>query len=65
MEDLLQLKNKNFVIMGVANDRSIAWGVAKALHQVGANLIFTYRKERSLGKLNKLLEKNEVEVKGV
>ncbi|MFQ6388458.1 enoyl-ACP reductase FabI [Priestia aryabhattai] len=61
MEDLLQLKNKNIVIMGVANDRSIAWGVAKALHQVGANLIFTYRKERSLGKLNKLLEKNEIQ----
>ncbi len=26
MEDLLQLKDKNIVIMGVANERSIAWG---------------------------------------
>lgn len=29
MEDLLQLKNKNIVIMGVANDRSIAWVLQK------------------------------------
>lgn len=63
MEDLLHLKDKNIVIMGVANERSIAWGVAKSLYKAGANLIFTYRKERSLGKLNKLLNNNEFEAK--
>ncbi|WP_163537516.1 enoyl-ACP reductase FabI [Gracilibacillus sp. YIM 98692] len=63
MEDLLKLKGKNMVIMGVANERSLAWGVAKSLHQAGANLIFTYRKERSLSKLNKLLEKTDLEAK--
>jgi len=57
MEDLLQLKDKNIVVMGVANERSIAWGVAQSLHKAGANLIFTYRLERSLGKLTQLLEK--------
>ena len=31
--------------MGVANERSIAWGIAKQLHQQGANLIFTYQTE--------------------
>jgi enoyl-[acyl-carrier protein] reductase I len=33
------------LIMGVANDRSIAWGVAKALHGEGAALAFTYQGE--------------------
>ena len=28
--------------MGVANDRSIAWGIAKKLHENGAELAFTY-----------------------
>ena len=50
MRDLIQLKDKNIVVMGVANERSLAWGVAKSLFKVGANVIFTYRKERSLGK---------------
>ena len=53
--NLLQLENKNIVVMGVANERSIAWGVAKRLLEVGANVIFTYRKERSKGKIEKLL----------
>lgn len=53
--DILQLENKNIVVMGVANERSIAWGIAKRLLQVGANVIFTYRKERSLGKIERLV----------
>ncbi|GAA3329537.1 hypothetical protein GCM10020331_078000 [Ectobacillus funiculus] len=33
--------------MGVANQRSIAWGIARSLHNAGANLIFfTYAGER-------------------
>lgn len=63
MEDLLQLKDKNIVIMGVANERSLAWGVAKSLYKAGANLIFTYRLDRSLGKLNKLLLENNYTAK--
>ncbi|WP_075620279.1 enoyl-ACP reductase FabI [Paenisporosarcina indica] len=63
MEDLLKLKDKNIVIMGVANERSLAWGVAKSLYKAGANLIFTYRKERSLLKINKLLADNNFEAK--
>jgi enoyl-[acyl-carrier protein] reductase I len=35
--------------MGVANERSIAWGIAKALHEHGAKLAFTYQGE-ALGK---------------
>ncbi|WP_332649294.1 enoyl-ACP reductase FabI [Lysinibacillus sp. 54212] len=53
--DILGLKDKNIVVMGVANERSIAWGIAKRLMEVGANVIFTYRKERSKGKIEKVL----------
>lgn len=57
------LKGKNIVVMGVANERSIAWGITKSLHDAGANLIFTNRQERSYQKLVKLLEKNNIESK--
>lgn len=42
----LSLDNKTFVVMGVANKRSIAWGIARSLHEAGAKLIFTYAGER-------------------
>ncbi|MBK0400105.1 SDR family oxidoreductase [Limibaculum sp. M0105] len=37
------MQGKRGLIMGVANDHSIAWGVAKALHAQGAELAFTYQ----------------------
>ena len=36
------MKGKKGLIMGVANDRSIAWGIAKKLSEHGAELAFTY-----------------------
>jgi len=39
------MKGKKGLVMGVANDRSIAWGVAKALHAAGAELAFSYQGE--------------------
>ncbi|APX10844.1 enoyl-ACP reductase FabI [Tateyamaria omphalii] len=39
------LTGKRGLVMGVANDRSIAWGIAKALHGAGAELAFTYQGE--------------------
>ncbi len=36
------LKDKKGLIMGVANDRSIAWGISKKLAEHGAELAFTY-----------------------
>jgi enoyl-[acyl-carrier protein] reductase I len=36
------LEGKKGLIMGVANDHSIAWGIAQALHSEGAELGFTY-----------------------
>jgi enoyl-[acyl-carrier protein] reductase I len=43
------MAGKQGLIMGVANERSIAWGIAKALHRHGAALAFTYQGE-ALGK---------------
>lgn len=43
------MDGKRGVIFGVANDKSIAWGVAQQLHEAGAKLAFTY--------LNDALEK--------
>src|SRR5690606_34377406 len=40
------LNGKTFVVMGVANKRSIAWGIARSLHNAGAKLVFTYAGER-------------------
>src|ERR1700732_3076574 len=47
MNDLM--KGKRGLVMGVANDHSIAWGIAKALAAQGAELAFTYQGE-ALGK---------------
>ena len=43
------LEGKRGIIFGVANDKSIAWGIARALRDAGAELAFTY--------LNEALEK--------
>lgn len=39
------MKGRRGLIMGVANDHSIAWGIARALHGQGAELAFTYQGE--------------------
>ncbi len=43
------MRGKRGLVMGVANDHSIAWGIAKALYEQGAELAFTYQGE-ALGK---------------
>ena len=39
------MKGKRGLVMGVANDHSIAWGMASALHEAGAEMAFTYQGE--------------------
>ena len=39
------MKDKKGLIMGVANDRSIAWGIAKSIAKQGGQLAFTYQAE--------------------
>ena len=40
------LDGKRALIVGVASNRSIAWGIAKAMHREGADLAFTYQNEK-------------------
>jgi enoyl-[acyl-carrier protein] reductase I len=40
------LEGKTGLIMGVANKRSIAWGIASAVSRAGAKLVLTYQSER-------------------
>ena len=39
------LTGKRGLVMGVANERSIAWGIANAMSEAGAELAFTYQGE--------------------
>ncbi len=47
------LDNKRALVIGVASNRSIAWGIAQAMHREGAQLAFTYQND----KLQKRVEK--------
>lgn len=53
---VLSLKDRTYVVMGVANKRSIAWGIARSLHNAGARLIFTYAGERLEKSVRELVE---------
>jgi enoyl-[acyl-carrier protein] reductase I len=50
-----QLDGKKALIMGVANKRSIAWGIASAFQKEGAELAFTYAIERLRGNVEELV----------
>ncbi len=42
----IDLTGRTYVVMGVANKRSIAWAIARSLDEAGAKIIFTYAGER-------------------
>jgi len=48
------LENKRILIVGVANERSLAWGIARACRREGASLAFTYQGEKLAGRVQKL-----------
>ena len=50
------LDGKRGVVMGVANDHSIAWGIAQKLADQGADLCFTYQGEALLRRIKPLAE---------
>jgi len=51
------LKNKKGIIFGIANDHSIAWGIAKKLSENGAELGITYQNETLLKRVKPLADK--------
>ena len=50
------LSGKKALIVGVASPRSIAWGIAKAMHREGAELAFTYQTEKLKSRVEKIAE---------
>ncbi len=50
------MAGKKGLIMGVANDRSIAWGIARACHAQGAQLAFTYQGDALMKRVSPLAE---------
>lgn len=53
---MLSLKGRTAVVFGVANKRSIAWGIAQKLHAAGATLAITYQNERLEQEAKQLIE---------
>jgi enoyl-[acyl-carrier protein] reductase I len=56
---MLDLSGKTALVTGIANDRSIAWGIAQQLHQAGAKLGVTYLpddRDRGKQKVTKLVQ---------
>jgi enoyl-[acyl-carrier protein] reductase I len=51
------LDNKRALIVGLASNRSIAWGVAEAMHREGAELAFTYQNEKLAERVQTLAAK--------
>jgi enoyl-[acyl-carrier protein] reductase I len=43
---MIDLKGRTAIVFGVANKRSIAWGIAQKLNEAGARLLITYQNER-------------------
>ncbi len=50
----IDLRGKKGIVFGVANDRSIAWAIARALAAAGARLALTYQNERLKGRVARL-----------
>jgi len=56
MAELINLEGKTAVIFGLANKRSIAWGIAQKLHEGGAKLAICYQNERMKAEVAGLIE---------
>ncbi len=50
------LEGKRALIVGVASNRSIAWGIAEAMHRQGAELAFTYQTEKLKSRVDNIAE---------
>ena len=51
------MKGKRGLIMGLANDKSLAWGIAKALHAQGAELVGQRAGDRLAGAPHQVLQR--------
>ncbi len=56
------LQGKKALIVGLASNRSIAWGIAQAMHREGAELAFSYQNERLKDRVEKLAAQCDSEI---
>ena len=56
------LEGKRALIVGVASHRSIAWGIAKAMHREGAELAFTYQNDKLRDRVEKFASEVNSEI---
>ena len=52
----IDLNGKSGIVLGIANERSIAWGIAGVLAQAGARLVLTYQNERLKDRVTRLAD---------
>jgi len=48
------MQGKRVLIVGLASNRSIAWGIAQAMHREGAEIAFTFQNEKLQGRVEKM-----------
>src|SRR5580698_7590349 len=56
MSNLINLEGKTALVFGLANKRSIAWGIALKLHEAGAKLAICYQNERMKAEAQGLID---------
>jgi enoyl-[acyl-carrier protein] reductase I len=56
------LTGKRALIVGVASDRSIAWGIAKAMRREGAELAFTYQNDKLKERVEKFAQQTQSDI---
>ena len=61
-QDMGLLEGKRALVVGVASNRSIAWGIAQAMRREGAELAFTYQNEKLRGRVEKFAAELDSEI---
>lgn len=56
------LEGKKALVLGIASNRSIAWGIADSLHKNGAELAFTYQNDKLKGRVETLANECESDI---
>ena len=56
------LAGKRALVVGVAGDRSIAWGIAKAMHREGAEIAYTYQNDKLKERVGKLAAQTQSDI---
>jgi enoyl-[acyl-carrier protein] reductase I len=56
------LDGKRALIVGVASPRSIAWGIAEAMHEQGAELAYTYQNDKLKPRVDKIAAQTDSEI---